>query len=50
MKYTFHFYSYLPAVIKISALQVMYCKDAFKPLALPYGLGTKVKQEDTALV
>ena len=38
------------AVIKINALQVMYSGDALKPPALPYCFGTKVKQEDTALV
>ena len=39
-----------PAVIKINALQVMYGEDTFKSPALPYCFGTKVKQEDVALV
>ena len=34
-----------PATLKINAMQAMYGEDAFKPSALPYCFGTKVKQQ-----
>ena len=40
----------VPVVININAMQAMHGEDAFTPPALPCCFGTRLKQEDTALV